>query len=148
MRRYGFLFLVISILLTGCSSSDESSSSQLDSSSSSQSSNSQVVQEPDTSWIPEGFNSWDENIAWRWVDRSSDCSDCTYWHIQVISNFGCPNGVYAEINIEKNSEVVDWTNDTIAYLGPAQKGVLAFEKYGLSGSPSSYQGSLTKLNCR
>ena len=37
----------------------------------------------DTSWTPAGFNEYDENVAWRWVERESDCSDCIYWHIQI-----------------------------------------------------------------
>ncbi len=102
----------------------------------------------DTSWTPAGFNEYDENVAWRWVERESDCSDCIYWHIQIVTNMGCPNGVYSSINISENDDVVDWTNDSIPYLGPGQKAILAFEKYGLSGSGSDYQGSLTELNCR
>jgi hypothetical protein len=102
----------------------------------------------DDSWIPEGFNKWDENVVWKWVDRDADCTECVYWHIQILSKNGCPSGVYASINISRNDEVIDWTNDSIPYLSAGQKAVLAFEKYSLSGSGSNYEGELTELNCR
>jgi major membrane immunogen (membrane-anchored lipoprotein) len=139
------MMFVCLALLTACSSTSSSSDS-LTSSTESESD----ASDPglDTSWTPAGFNEWDDNVAWKWVERESDCSDCIYWHIQIVTNMGCPNGVYSSINISENDEVVDWTNDSIPYLGPGQKAVLAFEKYGLSGSGSDYEGSLTELNCR
>lgn len=147
MRKFVFTFLVLLVTLTSCTSTSTSSDS-LETSDNTSSDDSSLNVQADTSWIPAGFYDYDGNIAWRWIERQSDCSDCIYWHVQVITNFGCPNGVYASINISKNNEVIDWTNDSIPYLGSGQKAVLAFEKYGLSGSPSSYRGELTELNCR
>ena len=102
----------------------------------------------EANWAPEGFNEWDENVAWKWVDREPNCADCIFWHIQILTQYGCPNGVYGSINISKNDEVIDWTNDSVPYLAPGQKAVLAFEKYSLSGSGNNYEGALTELNCR
>jgi hypothetical protein len=139
------MMFVCLALLTACSSTSSSSDSLTSSTESEFDTSDPGL---DTSWTPAGFNEWDDNVAWKWVERESDCSDCIYWHVQIVTNMGCPNGVYSSINISENDEVVDWTNDSIPYLGPGQKAVLAFEKYGLSGSGSDYEGSLTELNCR
>jgi hypothetical protein len=66
----------------------------------------------------------------------------------VISKNGCPSGVYGSLNIQKSGVTLDWTNDSVPYLGPMEKARLAFEKYGYSESGSNYQGDLTMLNCR
>lgn len=107
---------------------------------------------PDDSWVPAGFSLWsqDSNIAWKWTTNSAnydECDDCIYWLVDVISRNGCPSGVYGSLNIEKSGVTIDWTNDTVPYLGPMEKARLAFEKYGYNDSGSNYQGSLTTLNC-
>ena len=100
----------------------------------------------DVSWVPSGFNAWsdDKTVAWKWVDANNDCYSCRYWTVEVISKNGCYNGLYGEMNIERNNVVVSYTNDSLSYLSPMQKGRLSFETY-LEGS---IQGSLTELNCR
>jgi hypothetical protein len=108
---------------------------------------------PDDSWVPVGFNLWsdDSNIAWKWTtdDESyNGCEDCIYWTVDVISKNGCSSGVYGSLNIQKNGVTLDWTNDSVPYLGPMEKARLAFEKYGYDDSGSNYQGDLTTLNCR
>lgn len=150
VRRLGMKYLsaiglcFVCILLSGCvtdqSSNDSAVEQEQDFSTS--------ASIEDDSWVPGGFNKWDGNVVWKWVDRDVDCSECVYWHIQILSRDGCPSGVYASINISKNDEVIDWTNDSIPYLGAGQKAVLEFKKYSLSGSGSNYQGELTELNCR
>lgn len=107
----------------------------------------------DDSWVPVGFYLWsdDSNIAWKWTtnDESFDgCEDCIYWTVDVISKNGCPSGVYGSLNIQKSGVTLDWTNDSVPYLGPMEKARLAFEKYGYDDSGSNYQGDLTTLNCR
>ena len=106
----------------------------------------------DDSWVPAGFTAWseDSNIAYQWTTdtASYDCSDCIYWLVDVISKNGCPSGVYGSLNIQKGGVTLDWTNDTVPYLGPMEKARLAFEKYGYNSSGSNYQGDLTTLNCR
>jgi hypothetical protein len=95
-------------------------------------------------WYPVGYNEWtgDNNIAWRWTDRS-----CSYyvdycWHVQVITNTGCPDGVYAEINIKDSAgNVIDYTNDSVPSLPAGSTAVLE-----LSTSRSA-TGSLVTLNC-
>ena len=107
----------------------------------------------DDSWVPVGFYLWsdDSNIAWKWTtddETYNGCDDCIYWTVDVISKNGCPSGVYGSLNIQKSGVTLDWTNDSVPYLGPMEKARLAFEKYGYGESGSSYQGDLTTLNCR
>jgi len=54
--------------------------------------------------------------------------------------------IYAQINIMHNGVVTGWTNDT-AFLDKGQRGVLTFQKYGLSNG-AAYQAQLTKFNAR
>jgi hypothetical protein len=101
----------------------------------------------DVSWVPDGYYSWDDDksIAWKWIDDAgSDCYECTYWTVEVISKNGCFDGIYSEINIEEYDVVVGYTNDTLNYLGPFQTGRLTFESY-IDGNLT---GNLTELNCR
>lgn len=107
----------------------------------------------DESWVPVGFNVWseDSNIAWKWTTDSANyegCDDCIYWIVDVVSKNGCPSGVYGSLNISRGDITIDWTNDTIPYLGAMETARLAFEKYGYDDAGSNYQGDLTTLNCR
>jgi hypothetical protein len=107
----------------------------------------------DESWVPAGFTVWweDSNIAWKWTTDSVNyegCDDCIYWIVDVVSKNGCPSGVYGSLNISRGDVTLDWTNDTVPYLGPMETARLAFEKYGYDDAGSNYQGDLTTLNCR
>jgi hypothetical protein len=107
----------------------------------------------DESWVPVGFSVWweDSNIAWKWTTDSVNyegCDDCIYWIVDVVSKNGCPRGVYGSLNISRGDVILDWTNDTVPYLGPMETARLAFEKYGYDDAGSNYQGDLTTLNCR
>lgn len=94
-------------------------------------------------WYPRGYSEWEDGLAWKWADAYSDCYSCSYWHIRVISRDGCSGGVYAEINIERGGSVVDWTNDTVTYLGPGKKALLEFDTW----EDGSLTGDLTTLTC-
>lgn len=105
------------------------------------------------SWVPAGFTVWweDSNIAWKWTTDSVNyegCDDCIYWIVDVVSKNGCPSGVYGSLNISQGDVTLDWTNDTVPYLGAMETARLAFEKYGYDDAGSNYQGDLTTLNCR
>ena len=81
-------------------------------------------------WYPEGYyEAANGELAWKWVDRYSDCYSCRYWHVQVIAKTGCPGGVYAETNLNQNGAVVDWTNDSLPSLAAGQVAVLEFQSY-------------------
>ena len=101
----------------------------------------------DVTWVPSGYFAWadDKSVAYKWISNAgNDCYDCTYWTLEVISKYGCSDGLYGEMNIEKNGVVVSYANDTINYLSAFQTGRLSFEHYG----EGSHTGELTELNCR
>lgn len=101
----------------------------------------------DVTWVPDGYYAWtdDKSVAYKWINGAgNDCYDCRYWTLEVISKYGCSDGLYGEMNIEKNGVVVSYSNDTLNYLGPYQAGRLSFETY-IDGSVT---GDLTELNCR
>ena len=101
----------------------------------------------DVTWVPDGYYAWtdDKSVAYKWINGAgNDCYDCRYWTLEVISKYGCSDGLYGEMNIEKNGVVVSYSNDTLNYLGPYQAGRLSFETY-IDGSIT---GDLTELNCR
>jgi hypothetical protein len=62
----------------------------------------------------------------------------------VISQNGCPNGLYAEMNILSGGAVVSYTNDSLGSLPAGQTAQLTFDAFDL---PSDVQGQLTKINC-
>ena len=74
-------------------------------------------------WYPRGFESYDGDLAIRWIDNAGvDCfSRCWYWTMEVISRSGCPSGVYGELGIERGGTAVAWTNDTLSGLRPRQR---------------------------
>lgn len=101
----------------------------------------------DVTWVPEDYYAWtdDKSIAYKWISNGgTDCYDCYYWTLEVISKYGCTDGVYGEMNIERNDVVVSYTNDTLNYLGPFQPGRLTFETY----EDGDISGDLVELNCR
>jgi len=101
----------------------------------------------DVTWVPDGYYAWteDKSVAYKWINGAgNDCYDCRYWTLEVVSKNGCYDGLYGEMNIEKNGIVVSYSNDTLNYLGPYQAGRLSFETY-IEGSIT---GDLTDLNCR
>jgi len=101
----------------------------------------------DVTWVPDGYYAWpdDKSIAYKWISNAgNDCYSCRYWTMEVVSKYGCSDGVYGEMNIEKNGVVVGFTSDTINYLGPFQAGRLSFETY-IEGSITA---DPTELKCR
>jgi hypothetical protein len=101
----------------------------------------------DITWVPDGYTAWieDKSVAYKWIKGAgNDCYSCSYWTLEIVSKYGCTDGLYGEMNIEKNGVVVSYANDSISFLGPLQKGRLSFETY----QSGPFQGDLTELNCR
>jgi hypothetical protein len=103
----------------------------------------------DVTWVPDGYYAWkdDKSVAYKWINNAdNDCYSCRYWTLEVISKYGCTDGVYGELNIldKSSGTVISYTNDTLNYLGPFQAGRLSFETY-IEGSIT---GDLTEINCR
>jgi len=95
-------------------------------------------------WQPKGYELWEDGLAWRWAN--GDCGYGDYcWGMLVRSQYGCPDGLYAEINIEDNGVVIDYSNDSVGSLPAATAAKLEFRHFGDSGTLS---GVLTELNCR
>lgn len=103
----------------------------------------------DKPWYPKGYFEWDSNVAWRYATNQGGdpCgySRCTYGRVQVITQNGCPDGLYAEMNFENSAGVVDdWSNDSVPFLGPGDKALLTFRSYTSLGEGTI---QLVELNC-
>jgi hypothetical protein len=100
-------------------------------------------------WAPDGYTQIGDNIAFKWIEPWGDpCggSECIFWRAEVVTNTGCPGGVYAEINLLSGNSVVDWTNETLSALSPDQIGELVFKIYGRGSTPGAI-AELTDLSC-
>lgn len=98
-------------------------------------------------WPPNGYSIHSASgLAYKWVrGGGSDCYRCSYWTMYVMSDTGCPGGIYAELNIlDRSGTVIDWTNDTVPSLGIKQRAKLVFETYNRSADTAE----LTNLICR
>lgn len=97
-------------------------------------------------WYPKGYEEIEDGLAVKFIrGAGSDCYDCSYWTVDVVSEYGCPSGLYIEMNIfDANDTVIDWTNDTVASLGPGQKARMQFVTY----NDNSDSGQITEVNCR
>ena len=94
-------------------------------------------------WYPDGYTEWseDSNIAWKWIN-GRDCSYSYCWHVGVVTNTGCPSGVYVEVNIlDSGDNVIDYSNGTLSSLGPSQTGIIE-----ISNSYSA-TGQISKISC-
>lgn len=99
-------------------------------------------------WYPKGYFEIEAGLAGKWTTGSEyvDCYECNYWTMDVVAKNGCPGGLYVELSILRSGAAVDWTNDSLSSLGSGQKGKLEFRAY-LSGSGSSYTGTISESNC-
>jgi hypothetical protein len=97
-------------------------------------------------WYPAGFAVAPQfpGIAGRW-DRSPHCAHgASCIALYVVSQRGCPNGLYGEIDILSGAAVVSYTSDRLGSLRPGQVGHLVFNTYD---PPPGASPVLTKLNC-
>jgi hypothetical protein len=68
----------------------------------------------------------------------------TCWQMRVTTQDGCPDGLYAEINIESGGTVVDYSNDALGSLGAGETALLEFTDTSESGGRT---GSLGQIDC-
>jgi len=98
----------------------------------------------------EGWFELDKGIYGRWCthtcSRAEVIGSSSYWLMEVWAKDRAAGDIYAQINVMQNGTVVGWTNDT-AFLSKGQRGVLTFQKYGLSNG-AAYGAQLTKFNAR
>ena len=98
----------------------------------------------------EGWWEVKPGIFVRWCTQTCSTAevigDASYWLMEVWAKDHSAGDIYAQINIEQNGVVTGWTNDT-AFLSKGQRGILTFQKYGLSNG-AAYQARLVKFNAR
>jgi ribosomal protein L40E len=99
-------------------------------------------------WYPKGFKEWflDDNIAYKYNGKNSCDNRSGYcWGYTVISQFGCPSGIYVEGNVEQNGTIVGYSNDRLGSLPSDTKARMQLNYYGGSGTK---QMRLIEMNCR
>lgn len=103
-------------------------------------------QTADTSWIPTGYTQWDDNVAWKWADNSTfECAsyDDACNAVDLVSHYGCPNGIFVEIAAVDDSGVVRDKGNEITAAVPV--GVQARAVVGLPGEFS--QSQVSQISC-
>ena len=102
----------------------------------------------DTSWVPSGYNQYDDIFAWRWgTSAETNCSYSTSscWSIMIVTSEDCPGGVYGEISILDASGVqIDYTNDTTGAVYAGDNVKLTFDTF----NESADKARISKLSCR
>ena len=96
-------------------------------------------------WYPSGYSEYseDSSLAWQWYRTSCNLGD-SCWHMKVIAESGCYNGLYGEINIlDGSGGIIDYSNDIVPRLGGGQVAVLEFSTY----DSSARTGQLARLTC-
>lgn len=84
------------------------------------------------------------SATWEWVDKPVCGLDARCWQIRVSSDDGCPNGLYAELNLlDEAGTVIDYTNDSLGVLPPATSAVLTFETYNAAAA----KGDVAQVTC-
>jgi hypothetical protein len=150
-RKLGILGIALSCLFSAITvgaailgpTADNSSSSLFDNSSVDNS-----VSVADTSWVPMGYTAWnsDSNIAFKYLPVGSySCGDYNCVKIQIISNFGCPNGLYVSANYldGPDGNVIGYDNATLPSLNSMQSAKLMFE----DTSNTSRNWQLAEIHC-
>ena len=100
-------------------------------------------------WYPEDFREYEEGIAIDFIPGGrSPCNDCVYWTLDLISQSGCPSGLYVEVTFSRGGSTFDWSNDTLPSLCAGDKGRLQFYTYEYGNSTSGMTIDISKVSCR
>jgi len=97
-------------------------------------------------WYPKGFNSFDSNIAYRFLKGSE--YKCTLyggycWGIEIVAKNGC-NNLYAELTIFDSADRnIGWTNDSATNVRAGEKVVLVFDSF----EDGADTGRLSEVSC-
>lgn len=99
------------------------------------------------SWTPpSGFRpSNDPNVAYRFLASTGSCSyydSCV--NIAVVSDTGCPSGVYVEASLVSDGTLTDRTNEIGPAISPNEKARLQLGWLNPVGGPDV---KITKVNC-
>ncbi len=100
---------------------------------------------PTELFVSEGFKRWNDKLAFRWISSpSSLCTAKACNSIEVISRFGCPTNLYAQVSlIDSENRNVGFTNRMTSGIRPNQKALLEFRTYQTNFST----WRLTKITC-
>jgi hypothetical protein len=99
-----------------------------------------------TSWIPAGFTSWDQEVAYKWVDNPTCNSYSVCAAVQVVANVDCSNNLYAELILQdKNYVQYDYTNDS---QGSLSRGSTAELTFNFPPDDRFAHFKLSKISCR
>jgi len=98
------------------------------------------------SWVPNDFDSWDSEVAYKWVDNPTCNSYSVCAAIQVVSKRDCPNNLYAELILQdKNYVQYSYTNDS---QGSLSEGSIAELTFNFESDPRFAHFKLSKISCR
>jgi|LauGreDrversion4_2_1035121.scaffolds.fasta_scaffold507003_2 hypothetical protein len=121
-------------------------SSYFDSGSSSSNSYTTGAVTTSTNWIPAGFTSWDQEVAYKWVDNPTCNSYSVCAAVQVVANKDCSNNLYAELILQDKDYVqYDYTNDS---QGSLTRGSTAELTFNFPPDDRFAHFKLSKISCR
>jgi hypothetical protein len=99
-----------------------------------------------TNWVPSGFTSWDQEVAYMWAENPTCNSYSVCAAIQVVANKDCTNNLYAELIIQdKNYVQYDYTNDS---QGSLSRGSIAELTFNFPADERFAHFKLSKISCR
>jgi hypothetical protein len=98
-------------------------------------------------WYPPGWFEESDGVAFEWVQDNKCGYESAYcWGITVVSRDGCPNGVYAELNIlDGDGTVIDYANDSLGSLDSQQRGRLDFTSF--ERGYGELKATVTEIRC-
>ena len=121
-------------------------SSYFEKSSSTSSDNQTDSVKTNTNWIPTGFTSWDQEVAYKWVDNPTCNSYSVCVAVQVVASKDCSNNLYAELILQdKNYVQYDYTNDS---QGSLTRGSTAELTFNFPADDRFAHFKLSKISCR
>ena len=86
----------------------------------------------DTSWVPTGFQPFNNDVAIKWSESGTFSCDFGQSCVQMeaVSKGGC-DSLYVELaKLDSSGNNVGFTNETTSGLDAGQKAILKFEMFG------------------
>lgn len=95
-----------------------------------------------TAWVPEGFTSFNNKVATKWIDVPGDqCYLDSCYAMEVVASEQCSH-VYVELALLDSAGTnVGYTNDSTSSLEAGQRAVLVFN------ASAGQQAKISKINC-
>jgi hypothetical protein len=98
-----------------------------------------------TNWIPKDFESWNSDIAYKWVENPTCEQDSVCAAIQVVANRDCLNNLYGELLLQdKNLVQYDYTNDS---QGSLTRGSTAELTFNFPADARFAHFKISKISC-